>query len=543
MTDWWIGTIHVISNIEIWHEQLPHPFNVVMDRILLNNVPYVDEYLFAIFVLLCIITIIQTKAFTRPPPVPLKLLPKRPCLSIQFQPDDPIITSSNHQILLPMKGMNADNGTTPTTSLNTSFMNASSSNTNTNHNHNTKQYQHHSIPKNASFIQRIDGFMSKRLSFRNNSYKNSMNYSNSITSNRSSRTTRSTSNDYNIPTITTIHPNITPIAMKSRSSSMIGNVETIHHNVDDWYDDEEDEEEEEHLQDDVFRNVDECTTTQQQQQQYTVPTESDIPFVRSTNSHHPMQDLPDSFAPLLSSSYMSLLTQQLTADLIHAIQLEGEIRLRTGRHEIPLDKDTSRPQFVFDVVEQNGCRISAVAVIGSDGLSIEQDMDVHRATTSRSKPMVKHAGLVFDPPLPLLNVAPTLIHFPTLFEDRNMIPTLRSIQFVRYIVDFIVSISSFLEKCLWILESQCQIHLSKVRITPIYKGQNRNKGTVVVNHMNQQHVHQSTTTIKSPKWRLQLAFSGHVLIFRWIPIPFISIILPSFIIPQPHALLDYLISS
>jgi len=229
------------------------------------------------------------------------------------------------------------------------------------------------------------------------------------------------------------------------------------------------------------------------------------------------------------------LYQQMTADLIHAVTAEAGVRLRPGRHEIPLDKDSSRPQLVLDI-PNTGVRLSAVAAVGSDGLTSTEDMDVHR--TMRSKPMVKHAGIALDPPLPLSNVAPTLIHFPTLFEDRNMIPTLRRMQIFRFLMDFVVSISSFLEKCLWILESKCQIHLSKVRITPLYKGRRRHEKEIKA----EPSVSGGTTWI-SPEWRLQLAFSGHVLLFGLIPIPFVSVTLPTFIIPQPHALLDYLISS
>jgi hypothetical protein len=100
------------------------------------------------------------------------------------------------------------------------------------------------------------------------------------------------------------------------------------------------------------------------------------------------------------------------------------------------------------------------------------------------------------------------------------VPTLRRIQIVRYVIDFVVSMSSFLEKCLWIIETKCQVHLSKVRITPIYKGSKNS----------------------SPDWRLSLSFSGHVLLFGYLPIPFISVVLPTFIIPQPHALLDKLLT-
>ena len=230
-------------------------------------------------------------------------------------------------------------------------------------------------------------------------------------------------------------------------------------------------------------------------------------------------DLPDSFAPLLSSSQVDVKTDELPPDLLHAIQCQAEVRLRPGSHEIPLDMDVSRPQFILDV-PSGGCRLSLTSAVGSDGFSALQDLDPSVPTTERSKPLVKHAELVLDPPLPLSNVAPTLIHFPTLFED-NFVPTLRRIQIVRFVIDFIISISSFIEKCLWIIETKCKIHLGKVRVTPVYKG---SKAT------------------GEPDWCLQLAFSGHVLFFGLLPVPFISVVLPTFIIPQPHALLEKLLT-
>ena len=223
--------------------------------------------------------------------------------------------------------------------------------------------------------------------------------------------------------------------------------------------------------------------------------------------------LPDSFAPLLSSSIMEVARHQVTPDLLHAVQAEGGVRLREGRHDLPLNKDPSRPQLVL-AVGREGCRISVRAAVGSDGLSEDEDLDVGRPTTSRSCPMVKHAGITLDPPLPLANVAPTLVHIPTLFED-NMVPSMRRIQIVRYLLDLVGLMSFFLEKILWIVESKCQIHLSKVRVTPFYKGD----------------------------WRLSLSFSGHLLVFGWIPIPFIGVTLPAFIIPQPHALLEKLLTA
>jgi hypothetical protein len=233
-------------------------------------------------------------------------------------------------------------------------------------------------------------------------------------------------------------------------------------------------------------------------------------------------DLPDSFAPLLSSSQTEVLLHHLTADLLHGIYAKASVNIQEGKHEIPLDKDSSRPQFNVDV-PRGGCRISVMASVGSDGFSKEQDLDVTVPTTSRSVPLVKGAGLTFNPPLPLLNVAPTLIHIPTLWEDNYLVPRLRRVPIMRFFVDTVIAISNYIEKILWIIESFLQIHLHKVRVTPLYKGR-------------------SSVDDTSPEWRLSLAFSGHCLLFGVLPIPFINVILSTFIIPQPHALLEYLLS-
>lgn len=211
------------------------------------------------------------------------------------------------------------------------------------------------------------------------------------------------------------------------------------------------------------------------------------------------------------------------AKLIHHLHLflvhfDGEVKLREGHHEIPLDKNGARPQFRLEVPD-GGCRLSVSAAVGSDGFSRNQDLNVALSTQRRSQPMVKHAGLILDPPLKLGNVAATLIHFPTLFDDDH-VPVLKRIRIARWIIDFVVSISSFIERCLWIVESKCQIHLSKVRVQPLYRPGGQG----------------------GSEWRLSLAFSGHALLFGWIPIPFITVTLPSFIIPQPHALLEFLLS-
>jgi hypothetical protein len=250
-----------------------------------------------------------------------------------------------------------------------------------------------------------------------------------------------------------------------------------------------------------------------------------------STKHH---GLPDSFAPLLSSSEMQLLTHELTADLIHACHVSASVRLREGRHEIPLNKNELRPQFWIDSqsndetnnTEKRGCKVSASVVIGSQNLTQQQDLDTSLPTKQRSRPMVKNLELNFDPPLKLGNVAPTLLHFPTLFDDLMWIPLLRGSIF-GFLLDAFAEVMYLVEKVLWWIERRCVVHLGKVKAVPIYRSR---LGANAISKEDDAH------------WRLGLAFSGHVLLFDCIPIPFLSVRLPTFIIPQPHALIEHLMT-
>ena len=375
--------------------------NELVRKILLADSKNADYYLAFLLLSLICLCFKQLHAFSRPPPVQRKLLPRRPTLQILFKPDDVSTAQQQH-----------------------------------NQQQQQQQQHHHQTPDDLDFYQDHD-------------------------------------DDYHDPGI----PDV------------------------------------------VGQDHDSTTSSS-----YTPATEQSQPKTKPII--HP-QDLPDGFAPLLSSSQMEILYEELTTDLLHATHVEGSIRLRHGRHEIPLDKDSSRPQLILDIGKE-GCKVTVVAAVGSDGFSNEDDLNPLKGTTERSLPMVKHAGVTLDPPLRLANVAPTLIHFPTLFEDNVVKYTLRRIQIVRYGLDMLKSISSFIEKVLWICESKCQIHLGKVSVTPLYKGAEKVGNDGVYGE---------------PQWRLSLAFSGHAVLFGCLPIPFVNVTLPTWIIPQPHALLQYLVSS
>jgi hypothetical protein len=406
------------------HQHLPSPFDKAASILLLEDIPNADSYLIAAIVVLLSLIFFQLRAFSRPPPVPLKKLPKRPAISILFKPDD--ISSNTNS-----KGLTLA--------------------------------RHRSTLRGAPSMESSTANMTDSASLREQA--------------RSLRVRRNN------------NPLVEDVPLEELENE----------------DPSEDEE-----------------SSEKAAPVYTTP------FASSS-------DLPDSFAPLLSSSHVELLTNQLTADLIHAVRAEAGLRLKEGRHEVPLDKDASRPQLQL-LVPKGGCRVSASVVVGSDGFSTEEDLDV--TTSLRSKPMVKQAGIVLDPPLPLSNVAPTLIHFPTLFEDK-FVPKLRRVQIIRLFFDLIISISSFLEKCLWIIESKCQIHLSKIMVTPVYKG----KSSLILDDWEEQDKNgKKKKGPYSPEWRLSLSFSGHVLLFGFLPIPFINVTLPTVIIPHPHALLEFLLT-
>ena len=236
--------------------------------------------------------------------------------------------------------------------------------------------------------------------------------------------------------------------------------------------------------------------------------------------------LPDSFAPLLSSSQMSVLWSKLCiADLVHAASFKCSGILREGRHQIPLNKDLSRPQITF-IIPEGGIRLNISVNIGSGGFSVEQDFDQSKDRMKlRTKTLIKTCNLSLDPPLPLDNVVPTLIHFPNLFEDimfYSLFIQQRRPGF-RWLIWLISLLVAFIEKLLWILETKCKVNLSQVKASPVYRGPN--------------------SVTRLPQWQLSLSFSGHLLLFNWIPVPFVSVVLPTYIIPAPYALVERLMSS
>ena len=80
---------------------------------------------------------------------------------------------------------------------------------------------------------------------------------------------------------------------------------------------------------------------------------------------------------------------------------------------------------------------------------------------------------------------------------------------IRYLLDTMVAVSFTIEKVLWVIERYLQINLSKVQITPLYKGR------------------KAEDDITTPEWRLSLAFKATCCLFSGLPIPLCKQPLPT----------------
>ena len=165
------------------------------------------------------------------------------------------------------------------------------------------------------------------------------------------------------------------------------------------------------------------------------------------------EGLPDSFAPLLSSSHLEILTHALSADQLHALSFNGSLTLHSGPHAIPFHKAApnkpSRPPLGITVSPKTNITIQAA--IGTDNLSSADDHNPAVPVAHRSKSMVRNVNAVISPPLKMGNVAATLVHLPNLFED-HAVPNMRRVQILQWGLDFLSTATGFVEKVLWSLE-------------------------------------------------------------------------------------------
>lgn len=523
------GSAAASSSASLWsiavpmpHQLLPSPLDEYAARyLLLRDLENADAYLAAAVLLLVALVVVQIRAFSRPPPVPRKRLPARPVLSVLFHPEDDFqqqLQQQQSKKQARQRPSNRDGGR-----------------------------GRGGMPPPGRAGWRLSRVFASRTALPRGKKRGGRGGAGEGETNGALRSSSDRA----------VEPPQWHILGGRRERSESN--ELVDWNDDHTEDDDASDDNDGNYRVEVDDDYDYDNGTEEETPTAAHESAAASGAAASSSSPPPpipsfLNDLPDSFAPLLSSSSMEILANDLVASqLLHALQVDATVRLRQGRHELPLDKDATRPQLGLDVpaAPGGGVKLSATASVGSDQLSAVEDFDVRHPTRMRSQPMVKKASVAMDPPLPLVNVAPTLIHFPTLFEDKTSLPTLRRLPAVRLLMDVVVSMSSFLERCLWIVESKCQIHLSHIRLVPLYKGPRQQPQEQPQSSKPETHggdgaggrhrrasaaarVRDSddATILPSPDWRLQLSFSGHVLLFGWIPIPFINVTLPTWIIPQ-----------
>ncbi|GMI16022.1 hypothetical protein TrLO_g2083 [Triparma laevis f. longispina] len=222
----------------------------------------------------------------------------------------------------------------------------------------------------------------------------------------------------------------------------------------------------------------------------------------------PNDDLPTSFAPLLSSSHLTT-QMDLPPDLLHAFQTNTILTFTPGSHQIPFSKSPHRPPLIITVPKPSSSAPPATATItstlGSDNLV---DSFVPLPPSSRSQTTVQSLTITLSQPLTLSNVTATLLHLPSLFTD-NAVKTFNRIQVINWGMQYLNQMTSLVEKVLWNIESMITLNLTSVKASRSYR------------KTLDQH-------------RLTLSFTGQVL-FLGLPIPFINVTLPTFIIPSLHA--------
>ncbi|GMI05550.1 hypothetical protein TrVE_jg1864 [Triparma verrucosa] len=236
----------------------------------------------------------------------------------------------------------------------------------------------------------------------------------------------------------------------------------------------------------------------------------------------PDHDLPTSFAPLLSSSHLST-QMDLPPDLLHAFRTSTTLTFTPGSHQVPFSKSPHRPPLIITVPGQaqeatpsksstSPTTATITSTLGSDNLL---DSFVPLPPSSRSQTTVQSLTMTLSHPLTLSNVTATLLHLPSLFTD-NAVKTFNRIQVINWFMQYLNQMTALVEKVLWTIESMITLNLTSVKASRSYR-----------KTLNQH--------------RLTLSFTGQI-IFLGLPIPFINITLPTFIIPSLHAKINDLLS-
>jgi len=222
-------------------------------------------------------------------------------------------------------------------------------------------------------------------------------------------------------------------------------------------------------------------------------------------------ELPTEYAPLLSLRKAKVKKENIVPDIVDELESKLTLTLIPKTHELPFSKRENRLPFV--AIAKDGSTMEITARAGAA---------FHDNSTSISKfqSVVESVNIALKPSLELQNVAPTLINLQKLINDSfiggitNFLISTMGLYWLVYVGMFL---EVLIEYNLYILEWLCPIWLSDATAYPVARG-------------------------KEGHHQLEFFFSGHVRLLRFIPVPFVVVHLPHFVIPGLHAELHDLIT-
>lgn len=238
---------------------------------------------------------------------------------------------------------------------------------------------------------------------------------------------------------------------------------------------------------------------------------------------YPMEGI-DPFSPLRLPEHVEVGLRDIDSALIDHGSGSVDIDLEPGTHRLPL---AGRHHFIVEVTEETVARASFE--IGPPPTSDRDERFLSRMlgpgpgtpTSQGQQRVVRSLDLVFDPPLLLPNLIPTLLEVQELFRDRGLA------SWVRRPAPSAPG-AAFPEGTRRFLDTLSMVASSANRL-----------GFVLLQHVRGEPVYRARTG----RWELRLSFSGHVQLAGGVPlIPFNDVVLPAFLLPIPFASVDELLS-
>ena len=230
----------------------------------------------------------------------------------------------------------------------------------------------------------------------------------------------------------------------------------------------------------------------------------------------------DPFSPLRLPEHVEVHLRDIDSTLIDHGSGNIDIDLEPGTHRLPL---AGRHHFVVEVSEETVAQASFE--IGPPPTAERDDRFITRmlkpgpSASQGQRRVVRSLDVVFDPPLLLPNLIPTLLEVQELFRDRGLASWMR-----RPVPT--ASGSAFPEGTRRFLDTLSMVASSANRL-----------GFVLLQHIRGEPVYRARTG----QWELRLSFSGHVQLAGGVPlIPFNDVVLPSFLLPVAFASVDELLS-